>query len=178
MLQAGSYCPAWRVGIGAGRAGRVSPLACKRLRPRRGSRRSRCKREEEQGVRGCTRVTCDLTCGRMNALLGRVRVCLGAWSGRSTDPGRCRTSGFTASGSERKRVRGLTEIGENGRTGKSDVAATDNEDLSGAKSPVIEAYEGERPELGAHKTVNVFVRDFCFGRAIEPPQPATKFAMV
>src|SRR5688500_11030715 len=57
--------------------------------------------------------------------------------------------------SERKSARGLTEVGENCRTGRADVAATDNEDLSGAKSQMIEAYEGERPELGAYKSVNV-----------------------
>src|SRR5688572_27489992 len=44
----------------------------------------------------------------MNALLGRIRACLGAWSGRSTDPGRCRTSGFTASGPPRWRLDGLS----------------------------------------------------------------------
>jgi hypothetical protein len=37
--------------------------------------------EEEQGVRGCARLTCDLNCcGRKNALLGRVRASLGACS--------------------------------------------------------------------------------------------------
>ena len=52
--------------------------------------RARGWRKEKQGVRGCTRVACDLTCGRVNALLDRVRICLGAWSSRSTNPGHCR----------------------------------------------------------------------------------------
>ena len=55
-------------------------------------------REEEQGVRGLHPLDLRPNCGRMNALLDRVRICLGAWPGRSTDPGCCRTSGLAASG--------------------------------------------------------------------------------
>jgi hypothetical protein len=73
---------------------RTGQPRARRRQPRHGSTARGCGSEEKQGVRGCTRVACDLTCGRVNALLDRVRICLGAWSSRSTNPGHCRNQRF------------------------------------------------------------------------------------